>query len=98
MKWFALTCNKLQYINRQYPLFIGEIATICAEVQYLGGRVLVRNPAPDHREGDLRGATIVIEFEDMGAARKFYESEAYTAARAVRETAAETDLMLVEGV
>jgi uncharacterized protein (DUF1330 family) len=62
------------------------------------GRVLVRNPAPDHREGDLRGATIVIEFEDMGAARKFYESEAYTAARAVRETAAETDLMLVEGV
>ncbi len=63
-----------------------------------GGRVLVRNPSPDHREGDLRGSTIVIEFEDMDAARGFYESEAYTAARTVRETAAETDLMLVEGV
>ena len=63
-----------------------------------GGRVLVRNSSPDHREGYLRGRTIVIEFEDMDAARSFYESEAYTVARAVRETAAETDLMLVEGV
>ncbi|MGI9401050.1 MAG: DUF1330 domain-containing protein [Rhizobiaceae bacterium] len=62
------------------------------------GKVLVLNPAPDHREGDLRGLTIVIEFENMEAARGFYESEAYTAARLVRETAAETDLMLVEGL
>lgn len=63
-----------------------------------GGRVLARNPSPDHREGDLRGLTIIIEFDDMEAARRFYESDAYTAARAVRETASETDLMLVEGV
>ena len=63
-----------------------------------GGRVLARNPSPDHREGDLRGLTIIIEFDDMDSARAFYESDAYTAARAVRETAAETDLMLVEGL
>jgi uncharacterized protein (DUF1330 family) len=63
-----------------------------------GGKVLVRNPMPEHREGDLRGMTIVIEFEDMNAARRFYESDAYTAARAVRETAADTDLILVEGI
>lgn len=63
-----------------------------------GGRVLARNPAPDHREGDLRGTSVLIEFESLEAARRFYESEGYTAARAVRETAAETDLMLVEGL
>jgi uncharacterized protein (DUF1330 family) len=63
-----------------------------------GGTVLVRNPSPDYKEGDLRGLTIVIEFESLDAARAFYESEAYTAARAVREAAAHTDLMLVEGV
>ena len=63
-----------------------------------GGRVLVRNPAADHREGDLRGLVILIEFDDVDAARRFYESEKYTAARAVRETAAHTDLMLVEGI
>ena len=62
-----------------------------------GGTVLVRNPSPEHREGDLRGVTIVIEFESLAAAQAFYESEAYTAARAVREEAADTDLMLVEG-
>ncbi len=63
-----------------------------------GGRVLARSPSPDNREGDLRGLTIIIEFEDMDAARGFYESDSYTAARAVRETAAETDLMLVDGI
>ena len=63
-----------------------------------GGRVLVRNPEADHREGELRGTVIVIEFDDMEAARRFYESDAYTAARRVRERAAETDLLLVEGV
>lgn len=63
-----------------------------------GGKVLVRNPSPEHREGDLRGLTIVIEFESLDAARAFYESDAYTAARAVREAAAHTDLMLVEGI
>ena len=63
-----------------------------------GGRVLVRNPDADHREGTLRGRVIVIEFDDMETARRFYESDAYSAARLVRERAAETDLLLVEGV
>ena len=63
-----------------------------------GGRILVRNPSPDHREGELRGLVILIEFDDIDAARRFYESDEYTAARAVRETAAHTDLMLVEGI
>jgi uncharacterized protein (DUF1330 family) len=41
---------------------------------------------------------VVIEFESLEIARTFYESEQYTQARAVRETAAETDLILVEGM
>ncbi len=63
-----------------------------------GGKVLVRNPAPEPQEGDLRGLTIVLEFPDMDTARRFYNSDAYTAARRVREQAAETDLLLVEGL
>ena len=63
-----------------------------------GGRTLARNPAPDAREGDLRGLTVVIEFDDLAAATRFYESEGYTAARKVREQCADTDLMLVEGI
>ena len=63
-----------------------------------GGRILVRNPSPDHREGDLRGVVTLIEFDDMDAARRFYTSPEYTAAKAIRELAADTDLLLVEGL
>ncbi|AKO95568.1 MULTISPECIES: DUF1330 domain-containing protein [Marinovum] len=63
-----------------------------------GGKVLVRNPAPDHREGAAEGLAVVIEFESLAAAQAFYDSEAYGAARAVRETCAETDLVLAEGL
>ena len=63
-----------------------------------GGKVLVRNPNPEVREGSASGVAVVIEFESLEIARTFYESEQYTQARAVRETAAETDLILVEGV
>ena len=63
-----------------------------------GGKVLVRNPSPDVREGSDSGLAIVIEFENIEGARKFYESDKYTAARAVRELASDTELILVEGM
>lgn len=63
-----------------------------------GGTVLVRNPNPDHREGGAQGLCIVIEFDSLERARAFYESDAYSAARAIREQAADTDLVLVEGL
>ena len=63
-----------------------------------GGKVLVRNPDPEVREGSDSGIAIVIEFESIENARKFYDSDKYTKARAVRESAADTDLILVEGM
>ena len=62
-----------------------------------GGKVLVREPDPDVREGKHLGIALIIEFESIDIARKFYESEKYQAAKAVRELAADTDLILVEG-
>jgi len=50
------------------------------------------------KEGDESGIAVVIEFQDMDAARAFYHSDDYSAARAVRETGAVTDLILVEGM
>ena len=63
-----------------------------------GGKVLVREPNPDVREGKNSGIALVIEFESIETARQFYESEKYQAAKAVRELAADTDLILVEGI
>ena len=62
------------------------------------GKVLVRNPAPDHREGGGQGLAILIEFKSLDAARAFYESDAYEEARMIREKISDTDLILVEGL
>ena len=69
-----------------------------AAIKAHNGKVLVRNPAPDHREGGAQGLAIVIEFESLEAARVFYESDAYSEARSVREKISDTDLILVEGL
>lgn len=69
-----------------------------AAIKTHGGTPLVRNPAPDLREGNLGGLTVVVEFDSMDAARDFYESSEYGEARRLRETCSETDLILVEGL
>ena len=61
------------------------------------GKVLVREPNPDVREGKNLGIALIIEFESIETARKFYESEKYQAAKTVRELASNTHLVLVEG-
>jgi uncharacterized protein (DUF1330 family) len=62
-----------------------------------GGRVLIRDPKPELREGDIQGIAVVVEFDDLDTARRFYESQGYTEARLIREAAAETDLRIAEG-
>ncbi|MCB0080268.1 MAG: DUF1330 domain-containing protein [Caldilineaceae bacterium] len=61
-------------------------------------RVLVRNPEIEQREGEARGISVVVEFDDIATARAFYESPDYTAARELRESCSETDLLIAEGV
>ena len=61
-------------------------------------KVLVRTPNAEAREGKKTGIVVVIEFESIDKVRKFYESEVYQAAKAVRDKACDTDLFLAEGV
>ena len=70
--------------------------TKCLVSEY-GGKVLVRNPTPETKEGEELGIATVIEFKNIETARKFYESKEYTNAKEIRIMAAETDLILVEG-
>ena len=42
-----------------------------------GGRVLAKGPHADHREGDLRGVVMLIEFDNMEAAKTFWAAEDY---------------------
>jgi uncharacterized protein (DUF1330 family) len=43
-------------------------------------------------------AVMLIESDNMEAARTFYESDEYTAAKFMREMAAMTDLLMIEGL
>ncbi|OAN78963.1 hypothetical protein A8B78_00965 [Jannaschia sp. EhC01] len=75
--------------------FAEASAPVVAE---FGGRVLVRDLLPEVREGDLQGMSIVVEFDDVETARRFYDSQGYTDAKAIRQAAADTDLRIVEGL
>ena len=67
-------------------------------IEEYGAKVLVRTPNAEAREGKKPGVVVIFEFESIDQARKFYESEAYQAAKAVREKACDTDLIIAEGV
>lgn len=63
-----------------------------------GGRFLVRGGAVDALEGSRPTTRIVLmEFADADAARAWYESADYTAARELRRHAATASLLLLEG-
>ena len=63
-----------------------------------GGGILARGGRFEALEGKARARNVVLEFESYDAARRYYQSEQYQAARALREGAAEVEMVLVEGV
>ena len=63
------------------------------------GRFLVRGGEMTVLEGDWSPARLVVlEFEDLEAATRFYESDEYQAAKKLREGAATFKMVAVEGI
>jgi uncharacterized protein (DUF1330 family) len=46
----------------------------------------------------VSGVVTLIEFESKSAAEEFYFSDEYQAAKAIRDQAVDTDLMIIEGM
>jgi len=64
-----------------------------------GGRFLVRGGEMTVLEGDWQPKRLVlIEFDDLETAKRFYESEEYRAAMKLREGAASLNMVAVQGV
>jgi uncharacterized protein (DUF1330 family) len=64
-----------------------------------GGRFLVRGGVLAVLEGDWQPSRIVIlEFDDLEAAKRWYESEAYQEAKKLRAGAASFRAIAVQGV
>ena len=101
-----MKCGRVDYFfffssRRRHTRLVRDWSSdVCSSdlIAEYGGKVLVRNPNPEVLEGSDSGVAVVIEFESIENARNFYGSSAYTEAKAVRELAADTDLILVEGM
>jgi uncharacterized protein (DUF1330 family) len=63
-----------------------------------GGRALARGGRHEALEGQARARNVVLEFDSFDAARNYYFSTEYQAAKAKRKGAAVTEFVLVEGV
>ncbi len=63
-----------------------------------GAKVLARGGGSEALEGKARARNVVLEFDSYDAARTQHHSAEYPAARALREGAAEVEIVLVEGV
>jgi len=64
-----------------------------------GGRFVVRGGEMAVLEGDWHPKRLVlVEFPDLEAAKRFYDSPEYQAAKALREGAAHLNMVAVEGV
>jgi uncharacterized protein (DUF1330 family) len=67
-------------------------------IERYGGRFIVRGGAVETLEGDWRpGRLLVVEFPDMAAARRFYESAEYREIIDLRQQASRGRMILVEG-
>jgi uncharacterized protein (DUF1330 family) len=66
-------------------------------IEQYGGRVLVRGGTCHVLEGEGRARNVVIEFDSLELAERYYHSLEYGAARAARSGAAIADFIAVEG-
>ncbi|SBS71034.1 conserved hypothetical protein [uncultured Mycobacterium sp.] len=63
-----------------------------------GVKVLAVDAKPQVLEGNWHGhQTVVLEFDSVEAAQAWYDSEAYSAARVLRQAAADTNAVILSG-
>ncbi len=70
-----------------------------ASIAAYGGRFIVRGGATTTLEGDWQpGRMVVLEFPSAERAGEWWHSEEYRAAKAIRQAAAITKMIIVEGI
>ncbi len=62
-----------------------------------GAKFLVRAGQHQAVEGEARSRNVVIEFPSYDAALACYDDPAYQKAKAIREQASDSDLIIIEG-
>ena len=68
-------------------------------VRKFGGKFVVRGGLAVNLEGNWNPERIVVlKFDSVEKAKEWWESEEYTRARIIRQRAAETKMIILEGV
>jgi uncharacterized protein (DUF1330 family) len=67
-------------------------------IRKFGGRPLARGGAYEALEGEARPRNVILEFESLEQAKRYYHSPEYQAAKAKRENAGIAEIVAVEGV
>jgi uncharacterized protein (DUF1330 family) len=63
-----------------------------------GGRYVVRGGATETLEGSWKPARLVVlEFPDVAAGRAWWASSEYAPAKALRQSCADTEMLVVDG-
>jgi uncharacterized protein (DUF1330 family) len=62
-----------------------------------GAKFIVRGGAFTCVEGEARERNVVVEFKDQATAIACYESEDYERAKAIRQSCATADFIIIEG-
>ncbi len=74
------------------------VALVPGTVEPFGGRFVIRGGDHEILEGEWRPHRLVmIEFPSADHARRWYQSEAYVAAMAIRHCSSTGSLVLIEG-
>ncbi|TCD16395.1 DUF1330 domain-containing protein [Oricola cellulosilytica] len=73
------------------------VATATPAYREFGARFLVRGGKSEAVEGEGRPRNVVIEFDSFEQALACYNSDTYTAARSIRQEAADGELIVVQG-
>jgi uncharacterized protein (DUF1330 family) len=75
------------------------VKAVPATLAAYGGRFLVRGGKAETLEGTYQPRRfVIIEFESVERARAWWSSAEYAAPKALRQSIARTDLLIVEGV
>lgn len=73
------------------------VSTAKPAFERYGAKFLVRGGEVHPLEGDARARNVVIEFASVQDALDCYNSDEYQAAKAIRVTVADAEMIIVEG-
>lgn len=69
-----------------------------ASVEPFGGKFIVRGGTAERLEGDWQpGRIVVIEFPSLEKAKEWWSSDVYAPAKALRQSASITQMIVAEG-